>query len=61
MTRFDDTEFELIFDTVAKSAIMRRGESLIWLPGPYRTYPEAMQAARKRIVEIDSGKPSSRR
>jgi predicted Rossmann-fold nucleotide-binding protein len=60
MTGFNDTEFELIFDTVAKSAIMRRGDSLIWLPGPFGTYPEAMQAARLRIADID-GKPSSRR
>lgn len=54
MTGFNDKEFELIFDTVAKSAIMRRGDSLIWLPGPYRNYPEAMQAAQKRITEIDN-------
>jgi hypothetical protein len=60
MTGLNDTEFELIFDAVARSAIMRRGESLILLPGPFKTYPEAMQAARKRIAETDS-KPSNRR
>ena len=59
MTGLNDNEFELIFDAVAKSAIMRRGESLIWLPGPYKTYPEAMQAAQKRMAETDS-KPSNR-
>lgn len=60
MTGSKDTEFELIFDTVAKSAIVRRGESLIWLPGPFRNYPEAMQAARRRMADIE-GKPSNRR
>jgi hypothetical protein len=60
MTDANDTEFELIFDAVAKSAILRRGESLIWLQGPFRNYPEAVRAARTRIADGDN-KPSSRR
>jgi hypothetical protein len=60
MTGFNDTEFELIFDAVAKSAIVRRGERLIWLPGPFSNYPDAMQAARRRIADSDS-RPSGAR
>jgi hypothetical protein len=60
MTGLDDSEFELIFDAVAKSAIIRRGDSLTWLPGPFRNYPDALQAARARIADGDN-KPSSRR
>jgi hypothetical protein len=54
-----NVDFELIFDAVAKSAIVRRGDSLIWLPGPFRNYPEAMQAARTRIA-ADNCSPGRR-
>jgi hypothetical protein len=60
MTGSSDCEFELIFDVVAKSAIVRRGENVIWLQGPFRNYPDAMQAARMRVREADS-RPSNRR
>lgn len=50
MGNFNDADVELIFDAVARSAIIRRGESLIWLAGPFRTYGDAEQAARARIA-----------
>jgi hypothetical protein len=53
MTGFDENDFELIFDPLAKSAIIRRGDSLVWLPGPFRDYPDAMLAARARLRQTN--------
>jgi len=36
---------EIIFDPIAKSAIVRDEETLLWLDGPFRTYAEAVNYA----------------
>lgn len=52
MTPISETDIEVIFDTLAKSAIVRCGTSLIWLEGPFRTYSEAVSAARGRMQDF---------
>ena len=52
MTFLDERTFEIIFDPIAKSAILRRDETLIWLDGPFRTYSEATEAARVHLEKL---------
>ena len=52
MTAVEELGFELIFDPIAKSAILRRNEALIWLDGPFRTYAEAAEAARVHLNKM---------
>ena len=37
--------FEVVFDPVAKTAIMLRGQRYTFLPGPFKNYDEARRAA----------------
>lgn len=38
-------DYEVIFDPMAKSAIVRRGTKMIWLKGPYSNFIDAEKAA----------------
>jgi len=38
-------EYEVIFDPIAKSAIIRSEEVLLLLDGPFRTYADAVNGA----------------
>jgi hypothetical protein len=42
-------EYEVIFDPIAKSAILRNEETLLWLDGPFRSYAEAVSYAVNRL------------
>jgi len=42
-------EYEVIFDPIAKSAIVRNEDTLLWLDGPFRTYAEAVSYAINRL------------
>lgn len=48
-------DFELIFDPLGKTAIIRRGTRLTWLDGPFRTYAEALAVARKDMNDRPQG------
>jgi len=47
-------QYEVIFDPIGKTAILRADDDLIWLDGPFRNYQEAEDAARIRLKEGDS-------
>jgi|EndMetStandDraft_6_1072998.scaffolds.fasta_scaffold3485320_1 hypothetical protein len=37
--------FEVVFDTIAKTAILIRGQRFTFLAGPFKDYAEARRAA----------------
>lgn len=43
-------DFEVIFDAVSKGAILRKGDAVHYLDGPFRTFADALEAARKRVL-----------
>ena len=43
---------EVVFDPITKSAILRRGNKVEMLPGPYRNYQEAKRAAVAHIKKL---------
>lgn len=43
---------EVVFDPITKSAIVRRGNKVEMLPGPYRNYQEAKRAAVAHIKKL---------
>lgn len=43
-------DFNLIFDPISKSALIHRGDKVTWLAGPFATYLDALQAARRSIA-----------
>jgi hypothetical protein len=44
--------FSVIFDPISKSALMHQGDSIIWLPGPFLTYRDAVNAARRSMGNV---------
>lgn len=48
-------EYEVIFDPIAKSAIVRNEDTLLWLDGPFRTYTEAVSYAVNRLENRSAG------
>jgi hypothetical protein len=52
MVNSEAERFEIVFDPVAKSAILLRGQKFDFLAGPFKDYTEA----RRATMEM-SGKP----
>jgi len=55
MLSIQERGFEVIFDPIAKSAILRRNETLIWLDGPCRHMPKR-SIQRKSISKTRTGR-----
>jgi hypothetical protein len=51
MDQFQDGT-EVVFDPITKSAILKRGNKVEMLPGPYRNYQEAKRAAIAHIRKL---------
>jgi hypothetical protein len=43
---------EVVYDPISKSVILRRGNKVEMLPGPYRNYQEAKRAAAQHIKKL---------
>jgi hypothetical protein len=43
---------EVVFDPISKSVILKRGNKVEMLPGPYRNYQEAKRAAAAHIRKL---------
>jgi hypothetical protein len=52
MTYLNESDFEIIFDPVSKGAVLRRGENTTYLDGPFRTFLDAVVAARAYIAKL---------
>jgi|EndMetStandDraft_4_1072995.scaffolds.fasta_scaffold133639_4 hypothetical protein len=51
MIGVQDLGYEVIFDPIAKSAILRRGGDLTFLNGPFKTSKEANDAALAHLEQ----------
>ena len=43
---------EVVYDPITKSVILKRGDKVEMLPGPYRNYQEAKRAAAAHIKKL---------
>lgn len=43
---------EVVYDPITKSVILRRGDKVEMLPGPYRNYQEAKRAAAEYVRRL---------
>jgi hypothetical protein len=52
-------EYEIIFDPIGKSAIVRNDDALFLLDGPFRTYAEAVKGAVAHLEKNESAGSAS--
>ncbi len=46
--------FNVLFDPISKSALIHCGDRVIWLAGPFASYQEALEAARRACPDSEN-------
>lgn len=54
MSSLNENDVEVIFDPVSKGAVLRRGTTLTYLDGPFRTFHDALAAADAQAIASHS-------